>query len=168
MAYAHITQTTKTTEINQYISEQVARQMQALIYQLCDIGEQVVNHARLLPSPSAAQFKGGRIPPHQPHYIDWTANLRSSIGYVVAVDGEIVQISNFEPIRGGTEGSDKGRAYVKTLVKEHPQGIALIVVAGMEYASYVTGNGYDVIDSAELLAERLMSELQTKLNEQDQ
>lgn len=149
-------------DINRYIKEQVERQQQAIIYQLCDIGEQVVNHARLLPSPSADDFKGG-ITPHQPNYMDWTGNLRSSIGYIVAVDGEVVQMSNFEPTKGGEEGSAKGRQYAMQLVEQYPQGAVLIVVAGMEYASYVTGKGYDVIDSAELLAERLVSQIETKL-----
>lgn len=150
-------------DIHRYIAEQIERQKQAIIYQLCIIGEEVVNHARMLPSPSADDFDA-KITPHQPNYMDWTANLRSSIGYIVAIDGEIIQMSEFEPIKGGAEGSAKGKQYALQLVEQYPQGAVLIVVAGMHYASYVTGRGYDVLDSAELIARQLVGQIQTKID----
>ena len=150
-------------DINHYLKEQMERQAKAIVYQFCIIGEEVVNHARMLPSPSADDFDG-KITPHQPNYMDWTANLRSSIGYIVAVDGEIIQMSEFEPIKGGAEGSAKGKQYALQLVEQYPQGAVLIVVAGMHYASYVTGKGYDVLDSAELIARQLVEQIQTKID----
>lgn len=150
-------------DIHRYLKEQMERQAKAIAYQFCAIGEEGVNHARMLPSPSADDFDG-QITPHQPNYMDWTANLRSSIGYIVAIDGKIIQMSEFEPIKGGAEGSAKGKQYALQLVEQYPQGTVLIVVAGMHYASYVTAKGYDVLDSAELIARQLVGQIQTKID----
>lgn len=154
--------TTPTAEITRYMTDKIRRMKQALAYNLFYVGEQVVNHARSLPSPSAAQFDG-KITPHQPNYIDWSKNLRSSIGYVVVIDGEVVQASSFEPLGDDTEGAKKGKEYALQLASEFPHSVALIVVAGMKYAAYVTAKGYDVIDSAELLADKLVPEMLKKL-----
>lgn len=150
---------TPTAEIDRYITGRVEAIKKAIVYNLFAVGEQVVNHARSLPSLSAADFKGRKIPPHQPNYMDWTANLRSSIGYVVAVDGEIVQMSSFDVVKEGGEGAKGGKEYAMQLVRDFPKGIVLIVVAGMNYASYVSAKGYDVLDSSELLADKLSSKI---------
>lgn len=132
----------------------------AIIRNLQYVGETVVNHARSLPSPSASAFSSyPKIPPHQPHYIDWTANIRSSIGYVISVDGKIVENGGFIKTKGGEDGAKNGIRYAKDLVAKYPRGMVLIVVAGMNYASYVSAKGYDVIDSAELLADKLVPQM---------
>lgn len=115
--------------ISDFIGQQVERITSALIYNLCAVGEQVLNQARSTNS-----------------YKDQTGNLRSSIGYVVAVDGEVVQSSSFEVVKDGADGSRDGKSYALDLVKQFPEGIVLIVVAGMNYASYVSAKGYDVLD----------------------
>ena len=159
-----ITLNTPKSKIASYVIERVERMEQVLVQRLLLIGEQCVNHARNLPSPSAADYNDlPKIPPHQPNYIDWTGNLRSSIGYVVSVDGEIVGESRFEPVAGGTEGASRGRAYAESLVSQYPKGICLIVVAGMNYARYVAARGYDVIDSAELHARQLVPQMLKQL-----
>ena len=168
-----ITLKTPKSKITNYMIERIERMEQVLVSRLCYIGEQCVNHARNLPSPNAADYNDlPKIPPHQPNYIDWTGNLRSSIGYVVSVDGEIVDESRFEPIKGGAEGAAQGRAYAESLVSQYPKGICLIVVAGMRYAEYVTemrhakyaaARCYDVIDSAELLARQLVPQMLKQL-----
>lgn len=158
-----MTQKTPMVEIDRYIEEQLKRMTEALIRNLQYVGERTIIHARSLPSPSAAAFKGKRIPPHQPNYIDWTANLRSSIGYVIASDGKIVSQSTFENTASGAEGAKSGIQYAKEVVRKFPEGIVLIVVAGMQYASYVSGKGYDVLDSAELLADRLVPQMLRQL-----
>jgi hypothetical protein len=129
---------------------------------MCYVGEQVVNHARSLPSMNPAGLK--HIPPHQPNYIDWTANLRSSVGYVVVVEGQVAKMSDFTPVKNGTQGATDGKAFAMQLVSKFPKGIVLIVVAGMHYASYVSAKGYDVIDSAELLAQQLVPEILKRLS----
>lgn len=132
--------------ISEFIGQQVERVTSALIYNLCAVGEQVLNQARSTNS-----------------YKDQTGNLRSSIGYVVAVDGEVVQSSSFEVIKDGADGSRDGKSYALDLVKQFPEGIVLIVVAGMNYASYVSAKGYDVLDSSEVLADRLVPEILKQL-----
>ena len=137
---------TPTAEIDRYIAGRVEAIKKALVYNLCAVGEQVLNTARLTNS-----------------YKDQTGNLRSSIGYVVAVDGEIVQMSSFDIVKEGGEGAKGGKAYAIQLVKDFPQGIVLIVVAGMNYASYVSAKGYDVLDSSELLADKLVPQMLQQL-----
>lgn len=137
---------TPTTEIDRYIAGRVEAIKRALVYNLCAVGEQVLNTARLTNS-----------------YKDQTGNLRSSIGYVVSVDGEIVQMSSFDTVKEGREGSRGGKEYAIQLVRDFPQGIVLIVVAGMNYASYVSAKGYDVLDSSELLADKLVPQMLQQL-----
>lgn len=137
---------TPTAEIDRYITGRVEAIKKALVYNLCAVGEQVLNAARLTNS-----------------YKDQTGNLRSSIGYVVAVDGEIVQMSSFEVVKEGSEGARGGKEYAMQLVRDFPQGIVLIVVAGMNYASYVSAKGYDVLDSSELLADKLIPQMLQQL-----
>ena len=137
---------TPTTEIDRYIAGRVEAIKKALVYNLCAVGEQVLNAARLTNS-----------------YKDQTGNLRSSIGYVVAIDGEIVQMSSFDTVKEGREGSRGGKEYAMQLVRDFPHGIVLIVVAGMNYASYVSAKGYDVLDSSELLADKLVPQMLQQL-----
>lgn len=137
---------TPLSEIDRFIAEDVDRLKNAIVYNLCAIGEQVLNAARLTNS-----------------YKDQTGNLRSSIGYVVAVDGEIVKMSSFDVVKEGGEGAKGGKAYAMKLVRDFPKGIVLIVVAGMNYASHVSAKGYDVLDSSELLADKLVSQMLRKL-----
>lgn len=153
---------TPQADIDRFIAKRIEAYQYALVRKMCYIGEQVVNHARELPSPNAAAYKG-KIPPHQPNYMDWTANLRSSIGYAVSIDGNIVQMSSFETVGNGGTGSKTGKDYVMQLINGFPQGIVLIVVAGMNYASYVSAKGYDVLDSSELLAKKLVPQMLKKL-----
>lgn len=137
---------TPTTEKDRYIAGRVEAIKKALVYNLCAVGEQVLNAARLTNS-----------------YKDQTGNLRSSIGYVVAVDGEIVQMSSFDTVKEGREGSRGGKEYAMQLVRDFPHGIVLIVVAGMNYASYVSAKGYDVLDGSELLADKLVPQMLQQL-----
>lgn len=137
-----ITRLTPENVFRDFVNTQVDRFQQALVYNLCYVGEQVLNAARSTKS-----------------YKDQTGNLRSSLGYVVAIDGQIVQISNFEVVKDGEAGATEGKAYAEQLLQQFPEGIVLLVVAGRNYASYVSAKGYDVLDSAELLAEKLVPEM---------
>lgn len=73
-------------------------------------------------------------------YIDHTGNLRSSIGYVIVKDGEIIG-KDFK--LSEKEGSDKqtgkreGEQLAMDLVKTFTKGYVLIGVAGMKYAVFV-------------------------------
>lgn len=133
---------TAEAEIAARIDEQLRRIDKAIIYNLSYVGEQVLNAARSTNS-----------------YKNRTGNLRSSIGYVIARDGEIVRMSDFSVVKGGSEGSAEGKGYAAQLAANFHSGYVLIVVAGMDYAFYVKKKGYDVIDSAELLAEQLVPKM---------
>lgn len=140
-----ITQLTPKQEIEAYVDEQVSRLRQVLLRNLADIGEQCLNAARQTYS-----------------YKDQTGNLRSSIGYVIVEDGRVVQASDFSPSDKGTDkatGQATGKAYANELAARFPSGLTLLIVAGMNYAAYVSAKGYDVLDSSELKADLLTEKL---------
>ncbi len=141
---------TPRANISDFVQNHVRNIEARVIRELCIIGEKCVNQARI------TEQKGR-------DYKDQSGNLRSSTGYVVVANGEIVQMSDFAPVGGATEGSDSGKAFARKLAAETPTGFALYVVAGMNYASYVSAKGYDVLDTSELLAERLFKELTGKI-----
>jgi hypothetical protein len=139
---------TPNSAIDDYIEELAERRMQAIIRNLCYVGEQCVNEAR--------SYNGNQ-------YTDQTGNLRSSTGYVVVSDGNIVQVGNFQQIKSGSEGTKAGQAFARQIASQFSKGICLIVVAGMKYATYVSAKGYNVLDSSELLAEKLVPQMLEQL-----
>ena len=153
-------------EIEREVNEAIERTMRAVIMNLKVIGEKCVNAARQLPSLSRADKAAAR--PHQPNYIDDTSNLRSSICYVLVVDGQIISESDFAVVGNGQQGSQAGKSFAESLAANYPTGFALIVVAGMHYAEYVAAKGYDVLDTAELLAEQLVQQLMNDIQQQTQ
>ncbi len=69
---------------------------------------------------------------------DQSGNLRSSIGYAVVRKGQVVIMSGFDVVAGGSQGAADGRRMTAELAREYSQyPYVLIVVAGMEYAVYV-------------------------------
>lgn len=127
-----------------YVKSMVEAATNALLYNLCYVGERVVNEAKSTNS-----------------YKDRTNNLRSSLGYVVVRDGRIFKLRRFTRSGSGKkgdgrEGEQTGTDYAARLAASYSRGICLIVVAGMNYAVHVSNKGYDVLESAELLAEKLV------------
>lgn len=115
------------------------------------LGEMCVTHARSIPKEQGFE--------------DQTGNLRSSIGYMVFVDGVAVH-SFYEQIKEGSEGVKKGKALAEEIGKDQ-KGVCLVVTAGMNYAlalesgnrkkkdgTYYSVAPRDVLTSAEHLAER--------------
>lgn len=117
-----------------FLQEIVRQQVEALQ----QLGEMCVAHARSIPKEQGFE--------------DQTGNLRSSIGYVVFVDGVAVH-SLYEEVKGGSIGAKTGEALAHK-VGQGTQGVCLVVTAGMNYALHVESRGRDVIASAEQLAER--------------
>lgn len=142
--------TTPKEQINAYIQERIARMNKAIINTLCYAGEMCVNEARSY---------------HGKAYQDQTGNLRSSIGYVVAVDGKIQQMGGFNVVLNGQEGAMTGRQYAQEVLRQYPHDTVLIVVAGRTYARYVAAKGYNVLQSAEALAEQIVPDLLKQLND---
>lgn len=99
-------------------------------------------------------------------YQDQTANLRNSIGYVICVDGKVIN-ENFSLSAQGTEPSTEnglriGRELALSIARQS-RNISLIVVAGMKYAAYVESKGLNVLTSAEQRANQLVPELLRQL-----
>lgn len=89
-----------------------------------------------------------------------TGALISSTGYKVFVDG-IALHESFEAIQGNNvktgDEATKGVIIGQDLadkIGSKTDGFALVVVAGMNYATYVEAKGYNVLASAENLAKR--------------
>ena len=99
-------------------------------------------------------------------YMMQTGALLSSTGYEVFVDGVAIH-SQFDAASGAESnaaetGIKSGQSIAKTIGKG-TKGIALVVVAGMNYAAYVEAKGYNVLSSAEHLAERELPRMLEKL-----
>lgn len=77
---------------------------------------------------------------------DQTGNLRASMGYVIFYNGQQVDI-NFE---GVSAGKNVGGGFAKKVAADYPKGWAIVIVAGMEYASFVEALNYDVITGSTL------------------
>ena len=137
---------TPVSQIDDFIQSKIERLERAIIDNMAYVGETCVNVARDTNS-----------------YKDQTGNLRSSIGYILIKNGRVIQMSDFEQVKEGEKGVTEGAKFAKSLTKKFPQGIVLVVVAGMNYAHHVAANGYDVLDSAQLMAERLVPGIMKKL-----
>jgi hypothetical protein len=144
---------TEMRKIRDSINVKMNDLYKVLLTQLAYIGEEAVKIAR---------EKGS--------YMDVTGNLRSSIGYCVLADGEPVVNGKTERFEGkvgkGEEGAAASQALLGKLKSKFPQGLVLIVCAGMNYAAEVEHVRHkDVLTSAELRAEALANKLLGSLTE---
>ena len=131
-------------DIERMLQEKIAKYEEKIIRILRNVGEKCINEAREYGS-----------------YQDQTGNLRSSIGYI--------EKGGFAPTERGTEGGKSGQkegeAFINKVTSQYPKGFVLVVVAGMKYASYVEARNYNVLTSAELLAEREVPKLLKALSQ---
>lgn len=141
-----ITPITPPQQIDRAVEAYLANARRAILYKMHYAGERCVIEAR-----TSANFT------------DRTGNLRSSIGYVIVEDGKVVNEGGFETVKGGSKGSAEGAKFISQVVSQFTKDIVLVVCAGMKYAAYVAAKGYNVTDSAELLAERLVPQILTQL-----
>ena len=99
-------------------------------------------------------------------YMMQTGALLSSTGYEVFVDGVAIH-SQFDAASGAesnaAETGIKSGQNIAEIIGKGTKGIALVVVAGMNYAAYVEAKGYNVLSSAEHLAERELPRMLEKL-----
>lgn len=126
-----------------------------IVFRFEQIGEEAVKIAR-----------------EQGSYHDVTGNLRSSIGYLILVDGKVVKQGAPKRYPGtqgdGAKGEAEGQALLTKLKAKYPYGIVLIICAGMEYAAFVEDVRHkDVLTSAQHLAESLMKKLLGNLLEKE-
>lgn len=144
-------------EIRAYLEREVRKHERRLVTMLHYVGQTVVNEIRTS---------------HISNWDDKTGNLRSSIGYTVLLDGVPQATSAFERVDGPErgkknepDGSMEGKNYLQSLVPLFPKGIALIIVAGMEYASYVEKmQNKTVLAQGEIEAGKLIVSMIEQLN----
>lgn len=99
----------------------------------------------------------------KPNWTDRSGNLRSSIGYILFVDGEpfIDGGFNLQSNKGNNpfKGINIGSEYAEKLGLSISERYVLVVVAGMNYASYVEKKDYDVIAFVEADARKQAEKL---------
>lgn len=140
-------------EIHKMLMEEAERVNMLAVRALSRLGEQCVKRVR---------DRGG-----DESWNDQTGNLRSSVGYVIAHNGSIVQYSDFEQVKKGSEGVKTGKELAEELVKRFSNDYALVVVAGMNYAEFVEAmDNKDVLASTELWVRDQLPKMLEKLKRQ--
>lgn len=141
--------TTNLTQIKDKLNLKKQQVIDELVYNFQYIGEQAVRVAR-----------------DSGDYNDITGNLRSSIGYVVLVDGKPAgtfsnQYKTYNGEKGdGAEGVAQAEKLLEQLRGKYSRGVVLIIVAGMKYAAFVEEvRGKIVLSQAQLYAEQLVNQL---------
>ena len=145
--------TTKLSEVHDMLMREAERVERLTIRALSKLGEQCVTKIR-----DRAGDKS---------WYDQTGNLRSSVGYVIAHNKNIIQYSTFNQVKQGSEGVKTGKDLAKELAKRYSNNYVLIVVAGMNYAEFVEAmDNKDVIASTELWVKEQVPLMLEKLKKQ--
>lgn len=148
-----IRMTTKLIEVHDMLMRETERVERLTIRALSKLGEQCVTKIR-----DRAGDKS---------WYDQTGNLRSSVGYVIAHNKNIIQYSTFNQVKQGSEGVKTGKDLAKELAKRYSNNYVLIVVAGMNYAEFVEAmDNKDVLASTELWAREQVPLMLEKLKRQ--
>lgn len=113
-------------KLNQFIIDDTLQKcIKAYLY----LGENVVAHAK--------QSVG---------FMDQTGNLRSSIGYVLFVNGQVYK----EFYEGRALGTSEGKQFARELASRAKKAqLVLVFTAGMNYAYSVESRGYNVLAASE-------------------
>ena len=145
--------TAKLSEVHDTLMREAERVERLTIRALSKLGEQCVTKIR-----NRAGDKS---------WYDQTGNLRSSVGYVIAHNKNIIQYSTFNQVKQGSEGVKTGKDLAKELAKRYSNNYVLIVVAGMNYAEFVEAmDNKDVLASTELWAREQVPLMLEKLKRQ--
>lgn len=138
--------TTPISVIGDKLTSAVEAKKRVIADALCYVGERCLIEAR----------DGGT-------YTDQTGNLRSSIGYAVLINGQVLKYACADKVKDGSEGVSQGLQYLRSRIqKASRKGIILIVTAGMNYAEYVETKRI-VLSKAELMAPELVRQILTQL-----
>ena len=148
-----IRMTTKLSEVHDMLMREAERVERLTIRALSKLGEQCVTKIR-----DRAGDKS---------WYDQTGNLRSSVGYVIAHNKNIIQYSTFNQVKQGSEGVKTGKDLAEELAKRYSNNYVLIVVAGVNYAEFVEAmDNKDVLASTELWAKEQVPLMLEKLKSQ--
>lgn len=104
--------TTKLDEIHKVLMKEAERVERLTIRALSYLGEQCVVKVR---------DRGG-----DKSWYDQSGNLRSSVGYVIAHNGSIVQYSDFNQVKNGSEGVKTARTWQRSLLGDTPMTMSLL------------------------------------------
>ena len=139
-------------DVRAKLEEDVKKIERVILIRLSKLGEECVAIARQLDT-----------------YKDQTGNLRNSVGYLTAKDGNIIK-NNFKKTvfksvktTESKEGVKTGKELADSVLTENQKGFVLIVVAGMNYAEKVEQYGLDVLSSAEQYAKKELPRMKAKL-----
>lgn len=119
------------SDVEAYIQSETQVFFDELVDRIRQTGRTLVDKAR-----AKTKSEGG--------FGNITWNLRSSIGYLIIYNNEVVE-TYFPTVGDGGEGSATGERYAReiaTLIDLY-EGIQLVIVAGMEYATFVERAGID-------------------------
>ena len=99
-------------------------------------------------------------------YQDQTNLLRSSIGYQIYSNGELIK-DNFEAAgtgdgTGANQGIQRGKAMAKQASLNYPDDIVGVIVAGADYAIYVESKGFDVLSGPASQLQRIATKYLTE------
>lgn len=144
---------TPISEIQKYVRLSIERIDKVVIRNLQRLGEEAVIYTRNRTGEES--------------WYDQTGNLRSSVGYVIAKDGDIVMTGGFSKVLRGDEGVSDGKEFAIEIAESHPGRYVLIVVAGMNYASYVEEmENKDVLASASIFVQKKLPMMVKRIEEQ--
>lgn len=143
-----ITPQFNSNDIEHMLQQKIALYQEKIVRIFHIVGEKCINEAR-----------------EHGSYQDQTGNLRSSIGYVVLQDGKPIEKGGFKLTKSGGSGQKEGETFINKIISQYPKGFVLVVVAGMKYAAYVEARNYNVLSSAELLAEKEVPKLLNALSQ---
>ena len=154
MARLGITMTTDEEVIEQYIYDCAMAAHRVIVTRLKVLGEECVRRVRDRSKEES--------------WIDQTGNLRSSIGYRVLQNGNVLANGGFFTTHAPDGDGGKGRRVGKTFLDEVSrilyQDYVLVVVAGMEYADKVEAlESKDVLASTGSWAKQIWNEYLRRL-----
>lgn len=129
----------KYSDLERFVNAELITIERGVLAILQRVGEEFVRDARMGIDINSGAFPRG-------DYTDQTAHLRSSIGYFILRDGEVVA----ENLSGTSKGVSAARAVLTKVGKVGKEGYSIVGVAGMEYASHLESMGYNVISSQNL------------------
>lgn len=135
--------TTKTTALSTFLQKAASLLQSNCLKVLSKLGDECI--AKILDRSGSESW------------YDQTGNLRSSIGFAVYEKGVVFMQSSFSAVLQGTDGSEVGKKMITDLAKEYAKVYALVILAGMDYASDVEAkDSRDVLESTRIWAESVI------------
>lgn len=140
-------------EVEAYLEREKKKLIDGIVSSLSTIGKTIVK---------------GIMDGSLSNWNDDSGKLRSSVGYIVLVDGKKVDEGGFSVVQDGSEGVAAGKAFAESLIPQFRKWIALIVVAGEDYASYVENiENKSVLAGGEIEARRLIDQMCAQLSKKE-